>query len=245
MTPEEAYKRRRKWCAYMSSTGRPQLVPADDARAHILKLCEAGMSRNRIAQLSGASGSNVRRIARDEAKWVIRWTHDAILAVTYEEPTHHGGRVSAIGMRRRLGALRADGFPLSLIGDLVGVSLARIHTLSTGDETFVYQHTHQMVADAYDRIGMKPVTDFRDVSAQPQATVRNRARKLGYAPRICWDDDTIDDPDAVPQWTGECGTVNGYRIHQRRRVPTCTACRKAHGEYNREHEERRTRERGE
>jgi hypothetical protein len=55
------------------------------------------------------------------------------------------------------------------------------------------------------------------------------ARKAGWtATPGCWDEDTIDDPSAFPEWTGQCGTVYGFRVHYREGLlPVCEACSKA------------------
>lgn len=46
-----------------------------------------------------------------------------------------------------------------------------------------------------------------------------------WAPVGAWDEDTLDDPDAAPDWTGRCGTPGGAEAHRRRGTPTCQACR--------------------
>src|SRR5690606_31398529 len=42
-----------------------------------------------------------------------------------------------------------------------------------------------------------------------------------------WDPDTIDDPDAYPEWTGACGTHRGRLIHKREGTPVCGPCKAA------------------
>jgi hypothetical protein len=39
-----------------------------------------------------------------------------------------------------------------------------------------------------------------------------------------WDDDTIDDPNAVPEYTGRCGSIVGALIHLRESIPMCPPC---------------------
>lgn len=63
------------------------------------------------------------------------------------------------------------------------------------------------------------------------AKTKARARRQRWAPTWAWDGDTLDDPDASPEWTGACGTAEGYRIHIRETIfegnplPLCDRCR--------------------
>ncbi|MEU6661219.1 hypothetical protein [Streptomyces sp. NPDC046821] len=65
----------------------------------------------------------------------------------------------------------------------------------------------------------------------------NRARRYaadrGWAPVGAWDEDTIDDPAAVPEWTGVCGTPAGAAVHYRIGVPVCPPCCEARAEARR------------
>ena len=61
------------------------------------------------------------------------------------------------------------------------------------------------------------------------------ARRNGWAPPGAWDDDQIDDPQAHPEWTGECGTDRGYWVHRRQQLPMCTRCETAHEKWLTEH----------
>ena len=53
-----------------------------------------------------------------------------------------------------------------------------------------------------------------------------------------WDDDTIDDPAAFPDWTGKCGTPDGYDAHYKMKIlPSCQPCRDARAAYRKEQKE--------
>lgn len=53
---------------------------------------------------------------------------------------------------------------------------------------------------------------------------RLHARAQGWAPPIAWDDDTIGDPAASPDWTGRCGTYSGHHAHRKAGIPACRPC---------------------
>lgn len=220
-----------KYYREMKKLGRSQLVPGQPVREHILKLEAMGMGIPRIAELSGIHrhrlGAIVRGIGHhgQPLRNVRRTTAEAVLAVTYEAPTRFGARIPAHGARRRLQAFRADGFPLRVVGDLVGYDRSALWDICAGREAhaYIYQRTHNMIADAYDKhAGARP-EDF-DVLAGNAKRVRTYAVKHGFAPRHCWDDDTIDDVNAFPEWTGACGSENGYRLHLKHTIPLCQPC---------------------
>ncbi|MEU6707865.1 helix-turn-helix domain-containing protein [Streptomyces wuyuanensis] len=89
---------------------------------------------------------------------------------------------------------------------------------------FVLAATAEAAATLYDKYQH---VDPRDVGRDERwiKAAKTRAVQHGFAPPWCWDEDTIDDPNAIPEWTGACGTARGYAIHQRDGIPLCRACR--------------------
>jgi hypothetical protein len=90
----------------------------------------------------------------------------------------------------------------------------------------VIVRTARRVADLYARLwDIHPGTH----GATPEAIeqTKARARAAGWAPATAWDDDRIDDPTAVPDWTGHCGTVRGAALHDDHDIPLCPPCRGA------------------
>lgn len=104
--------------------------------------------------------------------------------------------VPAAGTVRRLQALQAVGWTITDVARESG-----LHEKTLRNPVYrgarVYRATADAVADAYERLSMT----FPD---GPYATrARRRAQRLGYPPPLAWDDDTIDDPDALPLQPGE------------------------------------------
>lgn len=106
--------------------------------------------------------------------------------------------MSAVGVLRRLHALRAIGWRLQDIADAIGVTTGALSSLLYKDRrhTHVTRALYERVQATYDRMSATP---------GPSPVTRDRALESGHAPPLAWDDDTIDDPDAEPVgvWTGE------------------------------------------
>lgn len=228
-------------------------VPATPAREHIRKL-RAGpyyMSAERIATLAGLSVSGVSQIlrgrrtpSRDSApvEEIHRDTEAAILGVRPEvlplSTGKLGAMVPSLGVRRRLQALLAIGFPMRALSVECGMisdgnTILRLVKGYTGKQS-VYASTHRAVCEAYDRLVALGPDGYGLNPGYYSRSIRSAARN-GYAPPGAWDADTIDDPEAEPEWTGACGTEAGYQIHYRERIPYCAPCRQAHHEYKLEH----------
>jgi hypothetical protein len=245
MTPEQKIAAT-KWYRYMKQTGRGRLVDAGPVQEHVRRLHAAGMSCLQIAEISGIHHTRIRGIREGYGQHghplvnVRRSTHDAIMAVEFVPPEEYGARTDPTGTRRRLEALRADGFPVTLIAELAHMSLAQMRDLaywrSSGKgrkRHFVYKRTADVIAEMYADTGLKTPEDF-GASANLIARTKAFARQQGYAPRMAWDDDTIDDPNAFPEWTGACGTPYGHHLHYKRDLlPVCDPCRLARNEEKR------------
>lgn len=95
--------------------------------------------------------------------------------------------IDATGTRRRIQALNAIGWDNGRIMKRLGMDPYGSRTLFRGAR--VHQNTAAKVARVYDELSMTP---------GPSVRARLHAQRRGYAPPLAWDDDTIDDPNAVP-----------------------------------------------
>lgn len=220
--------------------GRPSMVLPEEmaaARRLIDRARAYGMDDMMISRQVGILGrTTVWKVRTGRSATIRRCTYEKIMSLRPEEPrsTPHpargkvaaGPQVPAVGLLRRLRALRADGFTNEVIAGLVGVTPEAVSELARRDRAMAYETTHREVAEAYRKlVGTRPA----DHAITPRAEKYTRAfaRKRDWAPSICWDPDTIDDPDAHPEWTGACGTAEGIRIHRREGIPVCAYCRTA------------------
>ncbi|WP_097982853.1 hypothetical protein [Streptomyces sp. f150] len=141
-------------------------------------------------------------------------------------PAATGGQyIDSTGTVRRVRALIALGYTLIDIAESANVAVARVQTLAAG-----YPSLRRTVAE-------RITNTYRALSETPGTNTRakNRALANRWAPPATWDDDTIDDPQARPEWTGHCGTDRGWWSHRQQNIPMCEACDQAHAEWKAEH----------
>ncbi|MFK0239143.1 hypothetical protein [Streptomyces vinaceus] len=189
----------------------------------------SGISRDTIMQL--IHGYRVVEGQRVPVVCLLRSTLAKLEAIQPDKPLEEaraGSRLPPLGTRRRLQALNAMGYDCVWMSEQLGISAGNIGCLmlSKRGRRYVYAGTARRVAALYTRYQS---TDPREVgrSAWQISNAKSRARKNGYAPPSCWDEDAIDSPHAEPEWTGACGTVEGYAIHRREKIPPCQPCRGA------------------
>lgn len=105
--------------------------------------------------------------------------------------------VDGTGTRRRLRALMTQGWSKRKLALRLGMLPSNLWATFCSDR--VYASTAVAVRRLYDELW--DATPSRSTPAERVAyskTVRY-AQARGYAPPLAWDDDTIDDPEAVPQ----------------------------------------------
>lgn len=175
------------------------LVDANPARAHIKELTNAGMGLKQITKASGISGGMLTKLIygtprpdgtrRPPAARIKPSTAERILAVRLTLAS--GAVVPSTGARRRLQALACNGWSIGALATRGGVDRQRLDQAMSGHR--IQHDTHQVVADLYEQLW-----DVQAPPSGPATRTRNRARRMGWAPAMAWDDDTIDNPDAVP-----------------------------------------------
>lgn len=167
--------------------GRPASIPSAAVTAHIKTLIDSDMSAGQIAAAAGVNTSTVCEHA--EGRWlkIRRTTAEKILAV---QPGQYGnlGQVPALGTRRRLQALYAIGYGVTILAAATDLTANGIAKITYGQVETVSARTHRIVADAYRRLSRTP---------GPSHRARQRAEREGWASPAAWDDN-IDDPAAQP-----------------------------------------------
>lgn len=213
-------------------------IDAEPVRRHIRELEAAGLGLSQIARLAGQPrtilitmlyGNPTLGIAPFQK--VRQAAADALLAVQATvENLADGAAVANVGTARRLRALAAAGWPRGHLAARLGMSADGVSKASRHPRVRVA--TMRAVTALYDEL-LDEDPQSHGISQYASTWARNRAAANGWAPPGCWDDDTLDDPDASPEWTGACGTESGYRIHQRDGIPSCAPCRAANTENKR------------
>jgi hypothetical protein len=223
------YEARARAIAY--GTWQPW-VDAQPVREHLLQLRECGLGLRRVAEAAKVDRKRLQAIltGRPERgtgpqEKVRPALAAAVLSV---EPTLDKigpcTVIDATGTHRRLQALVTAGWPQSRLAAGLGMQPGNFWTLLHEPRLIV--RTARAVQALYDELWR---ADPRKHGVDNQAYSRavNHARAHKWAPVGAWDDDTIDDPASEPDWTGQCGTVEGNWLHYRLKIPACPRCLKA------------------
>lgn len=222
-----AHKRRR----VLAERGIPALIkdPAlvEYCRSYVRSLHGRGMSYKQMARQAGYTDlHHFANFVHADTKSIRRTKYVQLMALRFEPPfeSEHGAQVPLTGVRRRLQALQVDGFPLEWLADRLPIQVRHVGRLARGE---IEQHTHYYIAAAVSDLYAKlEQADPLDLGISRTASLKTTswAKKRKYAPRKCWDPDTIDDPEAFPEYTGVCGTISGPGVHKREKIPLCRAC---------------------
>jgi hypothetical protein len=222
-------ERRRKMAKqreFEAAQGRPRRVyewEFEQARAKVVDYHSRGMSFKAMAAQTGRHLDTFAKVARDrkpgEKITVSRKVYESIMGLYYEAPapapTHDGGlgaKVDPTPSIRRVGAMIADGFPQTWLAKHMGMSFRALSVTMTGQRSYVHSFSEAKIKETYEKLdGVDPL-DMGLTPLQKRNAQRHAAR-CRYPGRMCWDEDTIDDLKAFPEWTGECGTVRGYYLH--------------------------------
>jgi hypothetical protein len=220
-------RRRSKFYKNMRALGRPAIATDEEfeqLKTHIRMLAASGMSYQEIGRQAGMSATTPRECL--ERHNAVRWsTARRILAVP-PQPNPFG-RMPPFHTQRRLQAMGADGYSQLFMARHLGTPKNTIWKWTNKTPAFIETKNHLAVCDLYDKyVGTNPLD--HGMALQPMRNAQSNAKKHGWAPSHCWDSDTIDDPDAIPEWTGRCGSMAGYNIHYKYKIlPACQPCRDA------------------
>lgn len=216
---------------YLRETGRPSIVPADEAVAHVRYLHDvcgltframAALTHGQVHDSTLADFYVGRRTGHSELPITStrRTTANAVLSIRAGFQYDSKSLVSACGTRRRLQALAHRGFGAKHLAAITGQEHKQMWRYMTGPQSgrhvakYVQIRSRETIRVWYEKLRN---ADPADYGGTPFSIKRAKtlAYQHGWATDACWDEDTWDDPDAIPEWTGKCGTAQGYRIHHR------------------------------
>lgn len=180
-------------------------TPVAPVLAHINTLRANGMSAAAIAAAAGLPATTITNMLAFQRQAGVRHaTARAILAVEYDPhpaDTDHAHYVPAVGITRRLQALYALGYTRDALAAECRTSDRTIRMLYTGTSRRLTSTVAQGVLDAYARLSMTPPAPQTTQQRVAVERAKRRAAALKWAPPLAWDDDTIDDPLAEPDWS--------------------------------------------
>lgn len=194
------------------------LIDAGPTRDHIGILRESGLSVRTLHRLSGVSMKSLASLVwgvegREPSGQVRQETAERLLAVRPRlELLDPVAKVGAHGTRRRLQALQSLGWSPRQLSVGLSASSEYVGKISRGEVPKVRVTTALAIRGLYDRLWdlHPPQSDQRQRMIVTR--MRRKAARNGWAPPMAWDDETIDDPAAVPD-----GAVR--RPHALRKLP--------------------------
>ncbi|MCX5000950.1 hypothetical protein [Streptomyces longwoodensis] len=225
--------------AITAGTWQP-FVDAEPVRVHVRHLQECGMGLRAIAAVARVDRKVLQAVLNGRPERGTgpqeKIRPEAAAAVLAVEPTLENlaprTLVDATGTRRRVQALVAAGWPQQRLAEYLGMQPGNFGCfLSRASVTVGSVLAVRAMYDALWRV------DPVDHGATPAGVERARryAAAKGWAPFGAWDDDTIDDVNAFPDWTGQCGTPSGAQTHNRLGIlPACLPCKQARNAADRE-----------
>ncbi|QKV98195.1 hypothetical protein HUT19_41475 (plasmid) [Streptomyces sp. NA02950] len=178
-------------------------VDAEPVRTHVRGLMEAGMQRRHLATAACMSHGVLERLLYGRPSLgrapsqQIRAHHARALLVLRADPAAPPSRIpiDATGSLRRVRALGAMGFPNAVLAGELDMHPMNFHTMLS--QATVTVGMAQRVAALYDRAWN---ADPRAFGATARGITRTlaRAAAAGWPSPLAWDDESIDDPAAVP-----------------------------------------------
>ncbi|MFF9568464.1 hypothetical protein [Streptomyces sp. NPDC014685] len=219
--------RRGEWQPYVDAT---------PVREHLLRLRDCSLGTRRVAAIAQVDRKRLFAVLNGRPERGAgpqeRVRPALAAAVLRVEPTldNLGAAtpISSVGTHRRLTALVAAGWPQTYLAKRLGTSNGGFGNLLGRSQVIV--RTARRVRALYDDLWLSDPREH-GVGARSFSRARNHGASHQWAPPGAWDEDTIDDPWAFPDWTGRCGTTGGEYVHFRIGVPVCDACRAARREH--------------
>lgn len=189
-------------------------VDARPAAQHLRALSAAGMGWKRAAAAAGVPESSVypllygkpdRNGGKPRTK-ARRTTVEAILAVPMPTLDDLGETVivDGTGTRRRLQALITLGWSVQRLAAHRGLDRQALDGALS--QRSVQARTARAVRALYDALWDQSPDATTPGEARGITLAKRRAAQMSWAPPLAWDDDTIDDPDALPAHLAEGAT---------------------------------------
>lgn len=221
MTLEErlAARQRQKLQNYRRAHGYVSRRDPAPVIKHLRKLRRT-MTTQQISAVSGVADSTITDLLRGKRSnghvisYVTARNADAILAV---QPGPGDPLVDPLGTTRRLQAMQRTGWTTPYIDAQLRKGPKNVWRLVHGTQKRIRLHVAQQVAEMYDKCINADPYDYCFNPSVVKRTITH-AKRMGFAPAHCWDADSIDDPEAIPEWTGKCGMGQGEAIHYREKT---------------------------
>jgi DNA-binding CsgD family transcriptional regulator len=177
-------------------------VDAEPVREHLRKVNAAGMPYMAICERLGlAQSSSLQHLMWGRGEYgpgqqVRRETAELVMSYWPSlDDFPDAARIDATGTRRRVEAMAVRGWPRHMMAEQVGT--VESHFRKAAGRSRVTARLARRVAALYDAWWDKDPLEH-GVPMRSVSRVRADAARQGFRSALAWDDDTIDDPNAVP-----------------------------------------------
>lgn len=198
-------RRIRKRKEVSRARGVEGLASQEMATAHLRRLVKSGRSLQGIADETGVCRKTVAYVHAGNGRPIRATTAGKLLrARSVQDPK---AMVDASGTVRRLRALVVMGHSQKTLAAEMPCAFTAVSMLTHGVRSQVTTATDQAVRSMYGRLSMVQ---------GPSRHGQKLAARYGWHGPLAWDDDTIDDPAAVPQTDApEAGFTEGDNVVDR------------------------------
>lgn len=171
---EQARAYNSKWRKHRAAYGRMR-VPADEARAHIRRLKDAGFAGSAIARATGLAPSFITNLANGKVTEIHRDREALILGVTVAKVKAATLMVPADASMLKLRHLQLRGHSGRAIGDAIGTNPGNILEIISGERSMINRRIVDLI-DAYYEANWRV-----DGGSQ---LAKNRARRARWRPYL-------------------------------------------------------------
>jgi hypothetical protein len=187
-----AYKNRRN---LLAETGRHLTTDATPAAQHLRQLRARGASWNSLITATRCSTSSIADLLSGRQTSIRATTAARILAVTPAQVIPRPSPITGIGTVRRIQALRAHGWPLTVLGARCGLYAGTLAGLDE-DSPVAYR---ERIAELYDDLHDQNPVRY-GVCKRSVTRIRRAARANQWAPPSAWTDIDHDEKPTAPRY---------------------------------------------
>lgn len=195
--------------------GHRRTTNAEPVRARLRELRAAGATWRQIEQATGIVYTRLTQLVTEDRPTVWTATARKVMAVRPEQIAVTPRHVPVLGSLRRVRALMALGHPAAHIAATAGLCPQAVSEILNQRFPTIPASHHTALVAAYNRLWSHLGSSARNLA---------RARAEGWAGPLQWDDESLDDPDGFPDWTGHCGSADGWLLHLSNAEKPCPAC---------------------
>lgn len=174
-------------------------VDPGPAREHIARLHSEGMPYRRIGELVGMSAGALSRVANGQTKFIQLHNEQLILGISVsgEASPRPESWVPVFASARRLRSLSRMGYSQSVLAERLGVRVDTVNKYLKLHGPMMRSSIADAVTELFAELQLTPLDspEFQTLGAKKARTL---AAKRGWPLPLEWDEDTLNDPTAMP-----------------------------------------------